>query len=135
MTLLIAAGLAIGLTGCPDAPPKTGSTTPISSRTLLQPLDLSDPIRPAVDAASIELKAARNEWTSFALQVSDVAAARPMSIRIGDLKSQGGATIAASNVEAYQILPMPVQVNPGYVRHTGLNSANRSIPRALLSAN
>ena len=27
---------------------------------------------------------------------------------------------------------MPVQVNPGYVRHTGLNTANRSVPAALL---
>lgn len=135
MTLVIAAAFAIGLAGCPDAPPKTGSNRSLSSRTRLQPLNLSDPIRPTVDASSIDLKAARNEWTSFALQVTDVAAARPMSIRIGDLKSQGGATIPATNIEAYQIVPMPVQVNPGYVRHTGLNSANRSIPRALLSAN
>jgi hypothetical protein len=131
---MAAAALAVGLAGCRGGRPKTGSNS-ISSRTLLQPLDLSDPIRPQVDAASIELRAARNEWTSFALQVDDVSAARPMSVRIGDLTSSDGATVPAASLEAYQILPMPVQVNPGYVRHTGLNSANRSIPQALLSAN
>jgi len=36
------------------------------------------------------------------------------------------------NLKAYQMLPMPVEVNPGYVRHTGLNTANRIAPRALL---
>jgi hypothetical protein len=132
-TLLLAGSLAIGLAGCPDAPPKAGPAASVPSRTLLQPLNLSDPIRPSVDAALIELRAAQNEWTSFALQISDISTQRPMSIRVGDLTSAGGATITAANIEAYQILPMPVQVNPGYVRHTGLNSANRSVPRALLA--
>ena len=55
-----------------------------------------------------------------------------MSVRIIQPRTNNGVAIdAASNIQAYQILPMPVEVNPGYVRHTGLNTANRNVPRAL----
>jgi hypothetical protein len=124
--------LALAVTGCPDAPPKALTPIAVTTTSLLQVVDLSDPIRPTADSQPIRLHAARNEWTSFALQVSGVFSNHPMSVRIDTPHSASGATIAADNVETYQILPMPVQVKPGYVRHTGVNSGNRNMPRGLL---
>ena len=106
----------------------------LPSASLLQAVNLSDPIRPIADMQPIQLRAAQNEWTSFALQVSGTLASKAISVRIDVLRSATGATIGPDSLSAYQILPMPVQVTPSYVRHTGLNSANRSVPRALLPA-
>lgn len=131
--LLLLAGVA--LCGCPDAAPGTGSSPSLSPpAAVLESVNLSDPIRPTADSQPIHLRAARNEWTSFVVQVSSVFANRPMSLRIGAPQSQSGTAIPAANLQVYQILSMPVDLNPGYVRHTGLTSANRSVPRALLAA-
>lgn len=124
---------AMGLTGCLLSLP--GSHTPPAAATAsaLESVNLSDPIRPVTSDQPIQLHAAQNEWTTFALQVSNVWPRRPLSVRISNLRSTAGNAIGLDQFSAYQILSMPVEVTPGYVRHTGLNSANRSIPRALLS--
>lgn len=126
--------LALGLAGCPEAPPgKRPASSGAGNSASLESVNLSDPIRPVSDSQPMALRAAQNEWTSFSVGVNNVDARRPISVRFSNLSSAGG-TIDLRHFTAYQILPMPVEVNPGYVRHTGLNSANRSIPRALLVA-
>lgn len=124
---------ALTLAGCPDAPPGGQTLPPAASTSALESVNLSDPIRPVSSNDPIQLHAAQNEWTTFALQVSNVWPKRPLSVRLSNLRSANGTAISLDQISAYQILSMPVEVNPGYVRHTGLNSANRSIPRALLS--
>lgn len=127
--------LACLISGCPDGRPSgTTSPPPVTSLPTLRAVNLSDPIRPVPGQTPIQLHAARNEWTSFTVEVNGVFASRPLSIRFTPSASPAGNPIDPANIRAYQILPMPVEVNPGYVRHTGLNSANRSIPRALLPA-
>lgn len=91
----------------------------------LTAVDLSNPIEPVTVDQPVHLHAAANEWTSFTVQVSGVSSARPVSLKIV-------APPQADGMKVYQVLAMPIEVNPGYVRHTGLNTANRSIPRALL---
>ncbi|HSU69551.1 MAG TPA: hypothetical protein VLJ39_21890 [Tepidisphaeraceae bacterium] len=127
--------LMLMLAGCPHENPDaaTHQRPSIAGGAVLQSADLSDPIRPSASSRPIDLRSARNEWTSFSLEVSGVESDRPVFLRLGSLQTPAGESIAAANLRAYQILPMPVEVNPGYVRHTGLNSANRSIPRALLA--
>jgi hypothetical protein len=85
---------------------------------------------------SVTLAAAKNEWTSFALEVGNLKSDSGLSLRLGALHLEGNAaaTIAASNFETYQVLPMPVDVNrAGYVRHTGSACCSAGqLPRALL---
>ena len=123
---------ALSAAGCPNAPPGQRTQPIPSTEPQLQAVNLTDPIRPVADSQPIQLRAAQNEWTTFALQINTVWPKRPLSVRITGLRSAGGASIGADRLDAYQILSMPVEVTPGYVRHTGRNSANRSIPRALL---
>ena len=107
-------------------PHENHENSPIIPATVLQSVDLADPMRPAADSDPIQLHAARNEWVSFALQATSVFSRRPLFAHISPLTSAGGASIGTDRLNAYQILPMPVTVNPGYVRQSGVNSANRS---------
>src|SRR5688572_21690291 len=87
---------------------------------------------------------ARNEWVTFSVQLTGLpvggrAAAPWYSLRLQPLRrvSSGGkaedAQILPAEVEAYQIVSMPVDVNrAGYVRHTGSTTAVSDLPRALL---
>ena len=126
--------LILGLAGCPEVLPGDRPGAHESGNgASLESVNLSDPIHPVADTQPIHLRAAQNEWTTFALQVNNVEPRRRLAVRLSNLSSAGG-TISLRQFTAYQILAMPVEVNPGYVRHTGLNSANRSIPRALLEA-
>ena len=99
-----------------------------------QAVDLNDPVRPVTREGSVVLSAAKNEWSSFAVQLGHVPAnAAKWSIRFAAPKSPAGSQIPPAAFEVYQILPMPVDVNrAGYVRHTGLAAAPRGLPRALL---
>ncbi|HXE54746.1 MAG TPA: hypothetical protein VN541_17125 [Tepidisphaeraceae bacterium] len=128
--------IACLLSGCPDARSgdaggsHTGTAHPHDAT--LSAINLSDPIRPVPGQSAIHLAAAANEWTSFTLEARGVFAARPNFVRFTYPQTSAANPIDPANLATYQILPMPVDVNPGYVRHTGLNTANRSIPRALL---
>ncbi len=127
--ILIALSLA-ALPGC-AAPPKVssgGQAPKISS------VSLNDLVQPAPLPGGVELSAAKNEWASFVLEISNLplAAGHSLQLRTPQLRP-GKGSIALTNFEAYQILPMPVDVNrAGYVRHTGLSTAVRDLPRALL---
>lgn len=132
-TVALGCLVLVGLTGCPDGPISAGPPTPAAATSALDPVDLSNPIRPVISDQPVQLHAAQNEWTTFALQVSNVWPKRPLAIRLSALRSTAGTEIGLDQLSAYQILSMPVEVNPGYVRHTGLNSANRNIPKALVA--
>ncbi|HYO07901.1 MAG TPA: hypothetical protein VER17_02940 [Tepidisphaeraceae bacterium] len=138
--------LAALCAGCPSASrsaapakaqgPKDGAVARGSAR--IQGVNLNDPIRPAADDHAIALGAAKNEWASFAVQVSGLPkggggkVAYSFRVQAPRMETEN-RTIDLENLSAEQILPMPVDVNrAGFVRHTGLSAGNRPLPRALL---
>ena len=99
-------------------------------------VSLNDPARPVLQDQGIALAAARNEWTSFALQLENLPQAEGYWIRVHEPElDDANASIAVSNFEPAQVLPMPVDLDrAGFVRHTGLSTAGRNLPRALIPA-
>jgi hypothetical protein len=156
MTLFKRASVAVlvilsgALAGCPsqptakktDAKPQATATEAAVSRGggKIQGVNLNDPIRPAADDRPITLSAAKNEWASFSLQVSELPPRPPTnkkvaySFRVQSLQLQSSnGNIGIEHFFAAQILPLPVDANrAGFVRHTGLAAASRPMPRALL---
>ncbi len=102
----------------------------------LHAADLTDALEPAASASAISLHAAKNEWTSFALKLSDLPRAEGYWIRFHEPQLQtANASLPLSAFEPYQVMPMPVDLDrAGFVRHTGLSTASRDLPRALLPA-
>ncbi len=102
----------------------------------LQAVDINDPARPAAIDGPLELAAARNEWTSFALRVNNFPKADAKSVlllRIQPLRLGSNTPIGPEDVSVYQVLSMPVNTDKaGYVRHTGLATGAKQLPRALL---
>jgi hypothetical protein len=102
----------------------------------MEAVSLNDPGQPMALANGVALAAAGNQWTSFTLQLRDLPSAEGYWIRAHALElDNANANIALSNFEPAQILPMPVDLDrAGYVRHTGLSTAGRNLPRALIPA-
>jgi hypothetical protein len=119
---------SVPFTGDKGAAPAAGGPT-------LSVMAFSDSISPAAagsDAPGITIAAARNESTSFSLQLGSVPRDGSYTLRVRP-PQMGSSSIPGSRLETYQILPMPVDVNrAGYVRHTGQSAAVRDLPRALL---
>src|SRR5437588_535690 len=72
-------------------------------------VNLNNPVSPVPTDLPIALAAAKNEWTSFSVQVSGLpphAAKKIVSLRVQKLTA-GGISIDAQSFSAYQILPMP----------------------------
>ena len=132
LLLLILCGLFLTGAGCT---PPSGPTTHavVSGPPLIQTINLSDS-DPAPNGAPVTLAAAQNEWTSFTVQLSNLPSGDRHWLRIHPLQWSGGnSTIPLSSLSAAQIVPMPIDLNrAGYVRHTGLSTARRDLPRALL---
>lgn len=117
------------LYGC--APRQAGPPPQLGAIMLANPLESSPP------AFKSNLYAAKNEWTSLVLQLDHLPPASKnhvYSLRLHPLQlTTGNSTIETSIYLAYQVLPMPVDLNrAGFVRHTGLPVERRSLPRALL---
>jgi hypothetical protein len=127
--VLACAGLVGSCGKHPETDPK-GAKFSDDPKATLSAVNLSDAIRPTPGGVPIQLRAAKNEWTSFTLQASNVFAASPVSVRV--VATSPASPVQAANLQAFEILSMPVEVNPDYVRHTGLNSASRNLPRAML---
>ncbi len=100
----------------------------------MEAVSLNDPARPVALDKGVALVAAGNEWTSFTVQVRDLPQAEGYWIRAHELElDNANANIGLSNFEPAQILPMPVDLDrAGFVRHTGLSTAGRNLPRALI---
>ena len=135
-------GLALGLVaailaGCFSIPFIHEGNHASADGPKLQAVSLNDISAPAPFDEPVTLSAAKNEWTSFTMELGPLPEqdGRPgFSLRMNDLNlSSGNGLISASNCSAFQILAMPVDVNrAGYVRHTGLSASDRLLPRALL---
>jgi hypothetical protein len=100
----------------------------------LTAVDLSDAVHPIPKAGPVELATAKNEWTSFVLQVGPRMPGVAYSLRLTQLhrapETNATGTIAT---EVYQVLSMPVDVNrAGYVRYTGQDASRGELPRAML---
>ena len=126
-------GVLLLLTGCPHervTPTTPPPSHPVSAgaRSELTLIDLSDPIRPTPLASPIKLHAAAEEWTSVTLAVSNVQPSAALQLRV----HADGRLLDVDHFRAYQVLPAPIELNPDYVRHTGLNTASRALPRVLL---
>jgi len=95
----------------------------------LEAVDMNATPAPRKIDGPVLISAAKNEWISFALRLSNLPAATDhpfLQIRISP-------SIALQNISAFQILPMPVDTNrAGYVRQTGLPAGAKELPRALL---
>lgn len=132
------------LSGClAPTDPKTSPPTPNGQPVGAAPVALADPSteKPEFLAAAqlrglkvhsmpgaIELTSARNEWVSCLLQINP-----PKLPAVLRLPALGEDAIASAKSKAYQVLPVPVDVNrAGFVRHTGLDAAVEALPRALV---
>jgi hypothetical protein len=95
----------------------------------LEPVDINDALLPTSVDGALMISGARNEWVSFAVRIGS----GPMTASSLNLRLSLAPSIPAESFSAYQALPMPVDTNrAGYVRQTGLSSAARQLPRALL---
>ncbi|MDB5289031.1 MAG: hypothetical protein JWL69_272, partial [Phycisphaerales bacterium] len=131
---IFAGGLLLCLVaGCPHTDHSTEARAILAPAGQLHAVNLSDPAHPVAHDQPIVLAAARNEWTNFVVQVN-LPAPEGYWLRVHAPQLQtANASISPASFDAYQILPMPVDMDrAGYVRHTGQTTATRSLPRALL---
>jgi hypothetical protein len=131
------------MAGCPDKGPRDRGGDPLvaANGPKLLSVNFDDPIAPAFVAAPVSLTAAKNETVSFALQVSRLPKPTDKGaavLRMQPLRMSAGKDAAdrieAVQYKAYQLVPMPVDLNrAGFVRHTGLELAagERRLPKAL----
>ena len=78
------------------------------------------------------LAGAKNEWLSIAVVLPELKG-NAYRIAIRPPSTTDGVQLSPNEIKAYQILPMPVDVNrAGYVRHTGNVVTSAQLPRALL---
>jgi hypothetical protein len=117
--------------------PRQFAQAPLANALNLQAVDINDPVRPSPLDGPLELAAARNEWTSFALQISNLPKPDGKTAIILRLQplcfAATNQTIGPANISVYQILPMPVNTDKaGYVRQTGLATGAKQLPRALV---
>ncbi len=99
---------------------------------LLQAVDLSQPVNPIALSGAVDLSAARNEWASFCVRVARPASpSKKQQLRVTLLNPVAAGSPVA--MEAYQVLAMPVDLNrAGLIRHTGVTNELPAQPRALL---
>ncbi len=144
--------LSLAITGCESNPAPTPTTPPVTpinnasspvNQTKVQVVEQAtngpdQPMSAAIIAGlsvekltgPIQLTSARNEWVTALLVIHPTNG--PAAIELPILQSNG-QQIDVKNFRAYQVLPVPVDVNrAGFVRHTGLPAAVESLPRALL---
>jgi hypothetical protein len=125
--------LVCWLAGCFPFGRSSGSKDKLN-KPRVQALDVSDAAGPVRLAGPLAVHGARNEWVGFAVELTDVPAGQSYSLRWRTPRQkESAARIPAGQIEAFQIVTMPVDVNrAGYVRHTGLTGAVSELPRALL---
>ncbi|CAN5672516.1 hypothetical protein BH09PLA1_BH09PLA1_26580 [soil metagenome] len=117
----------------------SGGSGPVAANSgvRLQRVNLNELSTAAPGQGPIVLAAAKNEWTSFVVQINGLQGQwgkRAITLRVLPLRMPpSDARISPASVTAFQVLSMPVDGSrAGYVRHTGLQASTRSLPRALL---
>lgn len=130
--LIVLALLLAGLAGCASMGKPTRSHPRLTPR--VDALEVSGAAEPVSIGGTIVLYGARNEWVSFAVQLTDLSPGGSYSLRLRPPRHrEQGLTIPATALDAHQIVTMPVDVNrAGYIRHTGLSATRSDLPRALL---
>ena len=133
VTAAVLGSLALLAVGCPGNNPAVNKIiAPPTGPATVAAVDFSDAAQLAPMARPVALAAARNEWTSFTVQIG-LPAVSGFSLRVHP-PTAGGTTFPFSSLRVYQALPMPVDMNrAGYVRHSGQVALQRSLPRALLA--
>ncbi len=126
-TFLCAVVIFMGVeSGCRQNLPR--QNLPITTPVTLNLIDVNDSMLPVASDQQIGISAAKNEWTSLALQVGDLPQGPRWKLRVNF-----SPAISTESVSAYQALTMPVDTNrAGYLRQTGLPASERELPRALL---
>ncbi len=137
MTCALSCG---GPKGGAGASAQSGGGHFVPGATRLQGVNFTDPVQPVAHDDPVSIAAAKNEETSFALQISNLPG--PTSKKLYTLRlhrlnlDTGPGAIEPTQYVAYQILPMPVDMNrAAYVRHTGRDVTRTMLPRALLPVN
>src|SRR5262245_36856182 len=85
----VCALIAALLSGCPAPPPPKPPATTFSNAPRIQTIDLDDAIRSVATDNSIVIAAAKNEWTSFVIQVSQLPRETSCLLRIQSLRIKG----------------------------------------------
>ncbi len=88
--------------GCaPSDRPRSAVNDRASTAPAVRGVDLNNPIRPTTSDAPITLSAAKNEWVSFSVQLSNVSASskrRSIGLKISALRSETGAALINKSV-------------------------------------
>jgi len=118
----------------PEKPPATFVNT------TLMAVDLNSTQEPVAIDGSLKMSAAKNEWTSFAVEIqhphfSTVWSADFLQLWLKKTAATASrpAIFAPVDFTVYQVLDLPVDCRgAAYVRQTGLATGLRQLPRALL---
>jgi len=119
---------------CTPSDSSNNNDNQLKSPGRIQWVQFYDPLKPQAINPPINLRSARNETISIALQINSLPnfdSRRPLQLRLAPLQS-GGATVSLQP-SAWQIVPMPIDTNrAAFARHTGLPVGLHRMPRALL---
>lgn len=130
--LILCAILTAGLAGCLA----NKTTAQPEGPRRLQGVTFVDPVKAIASNANISVRGARNETVTCALQINQfppINGKKLYALRVTEFKTESGAAIGPDRLRAYQLLPMPVDINrAGIVRQTGLEPTVNTLPRALL---
>ena len=134
--LLLAIGTGAPLACKPSGPQQKANDLSASTPRNIRGVSLRSE-GPYLDELALSLSAARNETTSAVVQITSLPKPGGKSVytlRVQPLQLQSeNFAIEAGQYKGYQVLGMPVDANrAGFVRHTGLKGASRTLPRALL---
>jgi hypothetical protein len=137
---VLTCALSCGPKGGAGATAQSGRRQSLPGGTRLQGVNFTDPVLPIAHDDPVSIAAAKNEETGFALQISNLPAPtnkKLYTLRLHRLNlDDGPGAIEPAQFVAYQILPMPVDMNrAAYVRHTGREVSRTMLPRALLPVN
>src|SRR5438876_10775785 len=87
------AAVCAALVGCPAAPQRDAVAKRQATAARVEGVNLDDPLRATVDAGSIAVAGAKNEWVSFVVQVSNVANWRRCSLRLHPARREGASDV------------------------------------------
>lgn len=130
ISALLVGGLCLALAGCAR---QSGPGQGALSISTMRGVDLTTPTTIAVLDGPIHLAGAGNEWLDFTVQVDASRITGGGSLRISPAQADDKREELRFPCNAYQVLPIPVDLNrASYIRHTGNSAQTRALPRVLL---